>query len=197
MITPARLLAMIALLVAALVAAAGASVASASPVASPPQGAVVASAPAQVRVVMDAPLEPDLVAARINGPRGAAQSGARVLPADPQAMRIAVPADGAGTYRVAWWGMTTDGRRTGGIPQPVTEACRHGHVSEQPVDRRIVEQRRQREPPLEFAEALEGKLGDRRTTLRELRREDLTTPVQPPTASTHRLAAAAPRWPQL
>jgi methionine-rich copper-binding protein CopC len=75
----------------------------------PPEGARVASAPGAVRVVVGAPVEPALARAQVRGPRGAVSRTAVVTSTDPEAVVIPVPADGFGTYRIAWSGLTTDG----------------------------------------------------------------------------------------
>jgi copper transport protein len=75
----------------------------------PPEGARVASAPGAVRVVVGAPVEPALARAQVRGPRGAVSRTAVVASTDPEAVVIPVPADGFGTYRIAWSGLTTDG----------------------------------------------------------------------------------------
>lgn len=81
---------------------------------TPPEGAVLAAPPSAVRALQAAPVEPGLVRARVAGPRGMVATGATVPADDPQAVVVAVPRDGAGTYRVAWWGMTTDGHPIAG-----------------------------------------------------------------------------------
>ena len=79
------------------------------PVIQPPQGSVVGAPVQSVRVAVGAPVEPDLARARVTAPDGSSASLVRVTPADPEALVIPVPAGGRGTYRVAWWGLTTDG----------------------------------------------------------------------------------------
>lgn len=96
-----------------LVVLAGACAASGAMV-EPPGGALVGSPPEVVRVMVDAPVEPALARAQVRGPGGAMAAAARVEPDDPQAIVVPVPADGAGTYRVAWWGLTTDGHPVAG-----------------------------------------------------------------------------------
>lgn len=91
----------------------GAGAASAALV-EPADGALVDDAPAAVRVLVDAPVEPALARAEVRGPGGAQASAARVDADDPQAIVVPVPADGPGTYRVAWWGLTTDGHPVAG-----------------------------------------------------------------------------------
>lgn len=97
------------MLAALALGAAGASTAMAATVVTPPDGATVPVAPGAVRVALPAPVEPDLVRGEVRGPRGASGGSATTGAGDPQALVIPVPPDGAGTYRVAWWGMTTDG----------------------------------------------------------------------------------------
>jgi copper transport protein len=80
----------------------------------PADGERLAAAPAAVRVVVDSPVEPALAQAEVRAPSGAGASGARVDPDDPQAIAVPVPAAGGGTYRVAWWGLTTDGHPVAG-----------------------------------------------------------------------------------
>jgi methionine-rich copper-binding protein CopC len=75
----------------------------------PPQGSVLGAPVQSVRVAVGAPVEPDLARARVTAPDGSSASLVRVTPADPEALVIPVPAGGRGTYRVAWWGLTTDG----------------------------------------------------------------------------------------
>ncbi len=105
-----RTLVVVALAVAlALPASAWAAVAV-----TPAGGATVAVAPASVRVAQSAPLEATLARAQVRGPAGAVSTAVVVGADDPQAMVIAVPRDGAGTYRVAWSGMTTDGHAFAG-----------------------------------------------------------------------------------
>ena len=81
---------------------------------TPAGGATLAVAPASVRVAQSAPLEASLARAQVRGPAGAMSTSVMVGADDPQAMIIAVPRDGAGTYRVAWSGMTTDGHAFAG-----------------------------------------------------------------------------------
>ncbi len=102
-----------AMLGALLVVLAGACAASGAMV-EPPGGALVDSPPGVVRVLVDAPVEPALARAQVRGPGGARAAVARVEPGDPQAIVVPVPADGDGTYRVAWWGLTTDGHPVAG-----------------------------------------------------------------------------------
>lgn len=102
-----------AVLVMLLTVLAGACVASAAMV-EPQPGALLGAPPEAVRVLVDAPVEPALARAQVRGPRGARASTARVEPDDPQAIVVPVPADGAGIYRVAWWGLTTDGHPLAG-----------------------------------------------------------------------------------
>ncbi len=102
----------------ALVAAAVLAVAPAgfsAPVITPADGARIADPPSTVRVVLPAPLESALARAEVAGPAGVAPATVRVVPEDPQAMLIAVPVDGDGGYRVAWWGQTTDGHPVAGV----------------------------------------------------------------------------------
>lgn len=80
----------------------------------PADGARLASPPEVVRVALDAPVEGALARAELRGPRGATSTAASVPPDDPQAIVVPVPADGPGTYRVAWWGLTTDGHPVAG-----------------------------------------------------------------------------------
>jgi copper transport protein len=75
----------------------------------PVDGAQVGSAPAALRVTAGAPVEPALARAEVRGPRGAVTRVARVTADDPEALVIPVRADGPGTYRAAWSGLTTDG----------------------------------------------------------------------------------------
>jgi copper transport protein len=75
----------------------------------PPPGSTVDAPVQSVRVVVGAPVEPGLARARVTAPDGSSASLVRVTPADPEALVIPVPAGGRGTYRVAWWGLTTDG----------------------------------------------------------------------------------------
>ena len=100
------------LVVVAILAAATAAVAG--PVITPADGARLDGPPPAVRVVLPAPLEPALARAEVAGPAGVAPATVRVAPEDPQAMLIAVPADGDGGYRVAWWGQTIDGHPVAG-----------------------------------------------------------------------------------
>jgi len=102
----------VALVVVAILAAATA--AFAAPVITPADGARLDGPPPAVRVVLPAPLEPVLARAEVAGPAGVAPATVRVAPEDPQAMLIAVPADGDGGYRVAWWGQTIDGHPVAG-----------------------------------------------------------------------------------
>jgi len=81
---------------------------------TPADGATVAMAPASVRVAQSAPLEATLARAQVRGPAGKVSTSVTVGADDPQAMVIAVPRDGTGTYRVAWSGMTTDGHAFAG-----------------------------------------------------------------------------------
>lgn len=102
-----------AVLAVLLAVLAGACAASAAMV-EPPGGALVDAPPAAVRVLVDAPVEPALARAQVRGPGGARAAATRVEPNDPQAIVVPVPADGVGTYRVAWWGLTTDGHPVAG-----------------------------------------------------------------------------------
>ena len=92
----------------------GATAALAEPVITPADGARLDGPPTAVRVVLSAPLEPALARAEMAGPAGVAPATVRVAPEDPQAILIAVPAEGAGGYRVAWWGQTIDGHPIAG-----------------------------------------------------------------------------------
>ncbi len=105
-----RLRALMAVLAVVLACAAGASAARVEPA----DGARVQAAPAALRVVVDAPVEPALARAEVRGPDGAVARRAVVTGADPQAILVPIPADGPGTYRVAWWGLTTDGHPVAG-----------------------------------------------------------------------------------
>ncbi len=75
----------------------------------PPPGSTVDAPVKSVRVVVGAPVEPALARARVTAPDGSSASLVRVTPADPEALVMPVPAAGRGTYRIAWWGLTTDG----------------------------------------------------------------------------------------
>jgi len=101
-------------LCALVVLAAWPAAAHSALVVAPANGAVLAAPPASVRIAQAAPVEPDLVRAQVRGPRGAQAREAAVRSDDPQAIVIAVPRDGPGTYRVAWSGMTTDGHAFAG-----------------------------------------------------------------------------------
>ena len=100
---------MLVMLAALALGTAGAATAMAATVVTPPDGTTVPVPPEAVRVALPAPVEADLVRGEVRGPRGAAGGPARAGAGAPQAVVVPVPQDGAGTYRVAWWGMTTDG----------------------------------------------------------------------------------------
>jgi putative copper export protein/methionine-rich copper-binding protein CopC len=70
--------------------------------------------PDQVRIALGTPLEQALAWGEAAGPHGAHASRARVLPSDPDAIRIAVPRDGSGTYRLAWSVLAADGHPIAG-----------------------------------------------------------------------------------
>lgn len=128
-----RALAWVALLLGLIAGMAAA--ASAVPQVTPADGAVLAAPPAAVRAVQAAPVEPGLARARVAGPRGAVAAVATVPPDDPQAVVVPVPADGAGTYRVAWWGMTTDGHPIAGTTAFVVRAPAPAAAAVQPEGR--------------------------------------------------------------
>ena len=97
------------LLAAVIVMCAGPAAAAADPMITPADRASVAAVPGVVRVAQPEPIETGLARAEVRGPRGAVSRAASVGVDDPQAILIAVPRDGPGTYRVAWAGMTVDG----------------------------------------------------------------------------------------
>ncbi|MSO44758.1 MAG: hypothetical protein EXQ74_05570 [Thermoleophilia bacterium] len=80
----------------------------------PLDGATVASVPASVRVDVGVPVEGALARGEVRGPRGAHRHGAVVVPADPEAIWVPIPADGSGTYHVVWSGFTVDGNVVSG-----------------------------------------------------------------------------------
>jgi copper transport protein len=76
--------------------------------------AAAAGPPRDVRVAFGTPIEQALVWGAAAGPHGARSERARVLASDPEALHIAVPADGNGTYRVAWSVLAADGHPIAG-----------------------------------------------------------------------------------
>lgn len=82
--------------------------------ASPPDGTRVTHVPSVIRVSFPVPIEAALADARVIGPHGASSTSARVPADDPQALLIAVPSDGMGTYRAAWTVLTDDGHASSG-----------------------------------------------------------------------------------
>lgn len=102
---------------------------------TPPAGAVLAAPPTAVRLVQAAPVEPGLVRARVSGPGGATSVRAGVPADDPQAVVVPVPPDGAGTYRVAWWAMTTDGHPVAGTVAFVVRTAAPAGARVQPEGR--------------------------------------------------------------
>jgi copper transport protein len=73
-----------------------------------------AGPPRDVRIALGTPIEQALAWGAAAGPHGARSAQARVLASDPEALHIAVPADGRGTYRVAWSVLAADGHPMAG-----------------------------------------------------------------------------------
>jgi copper transport protein len=91
--------------------------------------AAAAGPPRDVRIALGMPIEQSLAWGAATGPHGAQREQVRVLASDPEALHIAVPADGQGTYRVAWSVLATDGHPIAGTrtvvvgtPVPVAPA---------------------------------------------------------------------------
>jgi copper transport protein len=80
-------------------------VATAAPVVAPPR---------EVRIALGTPIEQPLAWGAAAGPHGTRTEQARVLASDPEALHIALPADGQGTYRVAWSVLAADGHPLAG-----------------------------------------------------------------------------------
>lgn len=77
----------------------------------------------EVRVPVGVPLEPALAWGGSAGPHGARATGAYVAPDDPEALRVAVPVDGQGTYRLAWSVLSVDGHPYAGTRAVVVGAA--------------------------------------------------------------------------
>jgi copper transport protein len=83
--------------------------------AEPAPGAMLARAPATVRVALAAPLEEAFLSLRVVGPTGSAASGPAARdPADPQAIRAPLAASTVGAYRVEWRAFSQDGHPSRG-----------------------------------------------------------------------------------
>jgi copper transport protein len=82
-----------------------AGAATAAPAATPPR---------DVRIALGTPIEQSLAWGAVAGPRGVHTEQVRVRASDPEALHIELPADGPGTYRVAWSVLATDGHPIAG-----------------------------------------------------------------------------------
>lgn len=82
----------------------------------PQAGSVLASAPKQLRLGFNEPLEPAFSKIRLVDARNAeiALAQTKVDKAAPTVMTAPLPALAAGTYRVQWTTMTHDGHKTKG-----------------------------------------------------------------------------------
>ncbi len=103
---------LMALVVAATLLGAGVQVASA------------AQPPHEVRVDLGTPVEQAVAWGAAVGPTGRTASAIRVTPADPDAVRIELPDDGQGTYRVSWSVLAVDGHPMAGTRAVVRGAAR-------------------------------------------------------------------------
>lgn len=88
-----------------------------------------ATPPREVRVDLGTPVEQALAWGSAVGPTGRTADAIRVSTADPDAVRIELPDDGPGTYRVAWSVLALDGQPMSGqravvrgAPAPVAPA---------------------------------------------------------------------------
>ena len=73
-----------------------------------------AGPPRDARIALGTPIEQALAWGMAAGPHGARRHGVRTPAADPEAIRIPLPADGNGTYRVAWSVLSVDGHPIAG-----------------------------------------------------------------------------------
>jgi methionine-rich copper-binding protein CopC len=99
---------------AVLVAAAPASAHSLLLESSPAAGAVVAAPPAQIALRFNNRIEKPLSSVRLLGPDGAPVTLAAVVGGAPDRLVAAVPALGAGRYRVEWRVLSADGHLVSG-----------------------------------------------------------------------------------
>ena len=86
--------------------------------------AAVDAPPREVRVALGTPIEQSLAWGASVGPRGARADRVQVPQSDPEAIRIAVPADGNGTYHLAWSVLAVDGHPIAGTREIVVRTAR-------------------------------------------------------------------------
>lgn len=85
----------------------------------PARGAVLTAAPAEVTITFNEKVEKMFSSATLRNAAGAtlSTSKARIDPANPALLRLAIPALGSGKYVIEWTAVGNDGHRlSGGIP---------------------------------------------------------------------------------